>query len=190
MSEDLKPEGIRTLLLGPMILLGELMGALIPGVIFVLLLIVKRVPEAMSAINCGFIGYKTKIVCGVLISFVVGKLFFIPVSALENHLLKLDDDVRCSEARFDHSEVDAAWKEASWWHNQFEGPGRSHGVGTLHSRTVRSCVSSFDGIGFDSRLVRSGRRTAASCRDLAGLIFICGGRSLCQEFIQASSSSS
>jgi len=89
MPDDLKPEGLRGLLLGPLVLLTELVGALIPGVLFVLLLIVKHVPEATAAIGTTVIGYRTKIACGLLISFVIGRLFYIPVSLLQARLLLL-----------------------------------------------------------------------------------------------------
>jgi hypothetical protein len=69
--------------------LTELVGALIPGVLFVLLLIVKHVPEATAAIGTTVIGYRTKIACGLLISFVIGRLFYIPVSLLQTRLLLL-----------------------------------------------------------------------------------------------------
>lgn len=84
MSDDFKPEGIRNLLLGPMTLLGELMGALVPGVLFLLLLIAKRVPAAASAVAWDGFGYKTKVACGLLIAFVVGKVFYIPLMSLPN----------------------------------------------------------------------------------------------------------
>jgi hypothetical protein len=46
MPEESKAGAIRNLLLGPLLIVGELIGGLIPGVLFVLLLVVKRVPEA------------------------------------------------------------------------------------------------------------------------------------------------
>jgi len=66
------------------------MGALVPGVLFVLLLVVKHVPEATAAIGTTVIGYRTKIACGLLISFVVGRLFFLPVIVLQSRLLSFD----------------------------------------------------------------------------------------------------
>src|SRR5450759_602229 len=90
MTEDYKQDRIRGLLLGPLVLLTELVGALIPGVVFVLLLIAKRVPEATAAIGTTFFGYGTKIACGLVISFVIGRLFYIPVNILQARFLSFE----------------------------------------------------------------------------------------------------
>lgn len=91
-TDDLKPEGIRSLLLGPMSLLAELMGGLIPGAIFLLLLVGKHVPEANSAIGFGFMGYKTKVACGLLVAFVIGRMFLMPVTLIESRFFRINPD--------------------------------------------------------------------------------------------------
>ena len=112
MAEDLKPEGLRGLLLGPLVLLAELVGALIPGVLFLILLIVKRVPEATAAIGTTFIGYRTKIACGLVISFLIGRLFLIPANLLQARLLSFGtQDLNLFDANKQGSIFDKLTKE-------------------------------------------------------------------------------
>ena len=99
MIETPKIDGIRNLLLGPLALAAEIIGGLIPGILFLLLLISKRVPEAVAAMGSNEIGYKTKLACALVVCFVIGRLFYIPASLFNywistNRSLKIFDETK------------------------------------------------------------------------------------------------
>ena len=70
---ELKPD-LHKALLGPLSIAEEIYGALLPGCIFLLLLILKKNSMASRAFAYSFLGYKTKIVCGLLAAYFVGKV--------------------------------------------------------------------------------------------------------------------
>ena len=66
---------VRQLLLSPMYLLHHFTTAMVPGVLAVFVLMMKQsllVSAALSA--TGMLGYKTRIVLGLLVAFVLGKI--------------------------------------------------------------------------------------------------------------------
>lgn len=78
---DLKPDLHRTLL-GPLGLANDVFGALLPGCIFTILLLLKGRLTA-TVLSYSFLGYKTKMVCGLLASYVFGKVSLSAVSLVE-----------------------------------------------------------------------------------------------------------
>lgn len=73
LPDELKPDLHRTLL-GPLSLANEIFGALLPGCIFALLLLLKG--YGVTLLSYPLLGYKTKLTCAVLLSYVFGKVVF------------------------------------------------------------------------------------------------------------------
>jgi hypothetical protein len=71
-------EGVHKFLLGPMFLYGELVGAFLPGVLFLLLLLLKDVAVVQHALAISSLGYKTKMGAGLLMAYVIGKVVQLP----------------------------------------------------------------------------------------------------------------
>jgi hypothetical protein len=94
MAEGLKVDagGVHKLLLGPLFLYDDLMSALIPGAVFLLLLLAKKVAAAQGVLALPYLGYKTKIVAGLLLAYVVGKVFQLPVNIAMHTLENVDSD--------------------------------------------------------------------------------------------------
>jgi len=71
------PDGLKgdlqRMLLGPLSLGEEIMVALLPGCTFLVLLALKHTPALYEALSSPFFGYRTKIACGLLIAYVIGK---------------------------------------------------------------------------------------------------------------------
>jgi len=94
MSEGFKLEsgGLHKFLVGPFYLFEDVFGAFVPGIVFLVLMLVKHVPVAESALAVPYLGYKTKIAAGLLVAFVVGKVFQIPstvtLSVIDSYITK------------------------------------------------------------------------------------------------------
>jgi hypothetical protein len=74
-KDALKEISVRQLLLAPMYLLHELYAALIPGVIFLFLFLLKGSHFMASAFSTtAMLGYKTRLVLLTVIAFVIGKV--------------------------------------------------------------------------------------------------------------------
>jgi hypothetical protein len=78
---EVKPDLHRTLL-GPLGLANDIFGALLPGCIFTILLLLKG-RLATTLLSYSFLGYKTKVVCGLLASYVFGKVSLSVVTLIE-----------------------------------------------------------------------------------------------------------
>ncbi|MBI4166810.1 MAG: hypothetical protein HY508_13875 [Acidobacteria bacterium] len=72
-------EGSQKLLLAPFYLVTEIFGALIPGILFALLLVGKGNALAINGLGSDLIGYKTKIVAGLIVCYIVGTILRIPI---------------------------------------------------------------------------------------------------------------
>jgi hypothetical protein len=81
LPEELKPDLHRTLL-GPLGLANDLFGALLPGSIFTILLLLKG-RLAGTLLSYSFLGYKTKVVCGLLASYLFGKVSLSAVTLVD-----------------------------------------------------------------------------------------------------------
>jgi hypothetical protein len=71
LPDELKPDLHRTLL-GPLSLANEIFGGLLPGCILTMLLAVKS-RWIQSLFSYGLLGYKTKVACALVVSYVFGK---------------------------------------------------------------------------------------------------------------------
>jgi hypothetical protein len=71
--ETLKPD-VNRLLLGPLSLAADLYGAVIPGCVFLILICIKK-HWVSQVLTYPLVGYKTKVVLGLLASYIVGKVF-------------------------------------------------------------------------------------------------------------------
>ena len=69
---EIKPDLHRTLL-GPLSLATEMFGALLPGCVFVMLILTKRGWVSVS-LSYPLLGYKTKVALALFVSYIVGKL--------------------------------------------------------------------------------------------------------------------
>jgi hypothetical protein len=87
LPEELKSDLHRTLL-GPLSLADELFGALLPGCVFSLILTLKGIPAVTKAFSYPYLGYKTKIGCGLLVSYVFGKVALSLVTMVEEFQMK------------------------------------------------------------------------------------------------------
>ncbi len=80
-KDAIKAISVRQLLLAPIYLLHELYAALIPGVIFLFLFLLKRSHFVASVVSATtMLGYKTRLVLLTLIAFVIGKVLLSVVS--------------------------------------------------------------------------------------------------------------
>ncbi len=73
LPDDLKGDLHRTLL-GPLSLADDLFGALLPGCLFSLILLWKGNASITRALAYPYFGYKTRIICGILVSYLIGKV--------------------------------------------------------------------------------------------------------------------
>jgi hypothetical protein len=79
--DAIKEISARQLLLAPMYLLYEVYAALIPGILFLLLFLLKGSRFIASAVLAtAMLGYKTKIVLALVVAFVIGKITLSSVS--------------------------------------------------------------------------------------------------------------
>src|SRR5579864_177384 len=83
-------DGFHKFLLGPFYLYDDLTSAAIPGIVFFLLLLTKKVEAVHSMLAAPYLGYKTKIVVGFLMSYVTGKVFQLPSAIALNILGNFD----------------------------------------------------------------------------------------------------
>jgi hypothetical protein len=75
LPEELKTEaGMHKLLLGPLSLWAEILGALVPGTVFLIFMVAKGNVLARSFLASPMLGYKSKIAAGLLIAYVIGKV--------------------------------------------------------------------------------------------------------------------
>jgi hypothetical protein len=81
-------EGVDRLLLAPVYLVYEIVAVLFPGVIFLLLLLVKGNHAVVAALQSPLLGYKTKLCIALLIGYLAGKVFSIPADGLWNYFGK------------------------------------------------------------------------------------------------------
>ncbi|HEY8224244.1 MAG TPA: hypothetical protein VIG25_03125 [Pyrinomonadaceae bacterium] len=89
LPDELKPDLHRTLL-GPLSLADEIFGAFLPGCFFTLLLLIKGSPVTTTAMAYPNLGYKTKIACALLVSYVFGKVALAIVTGIEEIVRKRD----------------------------------------------------------------------------------------------------
>ena len=82
--------GAHRLLLSPFFLVEDLLAALLPGLVLVVLLFAKGEPSTRAAFATTIIGYKTRIACVVLIAYVIGKVIRMPLALLQSWLARSD----------------------------------------------------------------------------------------------------
>ena len=82
---ELKPD-LHKALLGSLSMADEIYGALLPGCILVLLLVLKENSVASRASAYPYWGYKTKMVCGLLATYFIGKVSMASVTLSEDML--------------------------------------------------------------------------------------------------------
>jgi hypothetical protein len=80
-------EGIGKVLLAPLYLIYDLATALLPGLLFSILLIAKGTHGPVAAMGSTLFGYKTKVVLGLLLSYIIGRSFRIPIEQLYSIVL-------------------------------------------------------------------------------------------------------
>jgi hypothetical protein len=78
-------EGVERLLLAPVFLIYEIIAVLFPGILFIILLVVKGNHGVVSALQSPLVGYKTKLFVAVLLGYLAGKVFSIPTDGLRNY---------------------------------------------------------------------------------------------------------
>jgi hypothetical protein len=78
-------EGVERLLLAPVFLLYEIVAVLLPGILFIVLLVVKENHGVVSALQSPLLGYKTKLFVALLLGYLAGKVFSIPADGLRSH---------------------------------------------------------------------------------------------------------
>jgi hypothetical protein len=83
-------ENLSQLLFGPVFLIGEVIGILLPGITFSVLLAEKGLPSPAAIFHLTYIGYRTKILGFLLISYVIGRLLNIPVSPILVKAVKVE----------------------------------------------------------------------------------------------------
>src|SRR5260370_14313826 len=79
MDHEKAAEGLSKLLLAPMYLVYDILTALLPGILFNVLLIAKRLHAPTEALSSPLLGYKIKISLGLLLSYMIGRFFRTPV---------------------------------------------------------------------------------------------------------------
>lgn len=88
MDTEKAAEGVNKFLFAPMYLVYDIFTALVPGVLFSVLLFIKQIYGPFALLNSAALGYKTKICLGLLLSYIVGRFFRIPVELLLARYLK------------------------------------------------------------------------------------------------------
>jgi len=81
-------EGITGLLLAPFFFVTEIFGVLMPGALFFVLLCAKGNPFAEAVLRTGIVGYRTKLVVCLLVSYFLGKVLSLPESILTNMMVR------------------------------------------------------------------------------------------------------
>jgi hypothetical protein len=71
-------EGFDRLLLAPVFLIHEIIAIVVPGILFIVLLFFKGNSCVVSELHFDFLGYKTRLFIGLILCYVVGKMFAIP----------------------------------------------------------------------------------------------------------------
>jgi hypothetical protein len=74
---------LAALLFGPVFLAAEFVGNIFPGLIFYLVLILKKNPLACALFELPFLGYRAKLVVALFVAFVIGKLLGTPYAMLQ-----------------------------------------------------------------------------------------------------------
>ena len=82
LPDDLKPD-LHRMLLGPLSLADEIFGAFLPGCLFTLLLLLKRVQITNASLAFAYLGYRTKVACVLLLSYVFGKVALGVITLIE-----------------------------------------------------------------------------------------------------------
>jgi hypothetical protein len=75
-------EGLDRLLFGPVYLAGEIIGSVLPGLLFYLLLLHSQNSLATSLLRTEVIGYRAKIAVIIFVAYMVGKAFGLPYAIL------------------------------------------------------------------------------------------------------------
>ena|ERR1700690_96155 len=88
MDHDKVAEGVSKLLLAPMYLVYDILTGLLPGILFGVLIAAKGLHAPTAALSSVLLGYKTKIILGLLLSYIVGRLFRTPFELLLFWLLE------------------------------------------------------------------------------------------------------
>ncbi|HXR33494.1 MAG TPA: hypothetical protein VN830_07290 [Verrucomicrobiae bacterium] len=78
-------EGVDRLLLAPVYLLYEIVAVLFPGVLFIVLLLLKGNHSVVAALQSPLLGYKTKMFVALLLGYLAGKVFSSPADGLRIH---------------------------------------------------------------------------------------------------------
>src|SRR6266851_7233354 len=80
-------ESLGKILLAPLYLIYDLSTAALPGLLFCVLLIVKGTPAPAAAMGNMLFGYKTKVFLGLVLSYMIGRAFRLPIEQLTSFLL-------------------------------------------------------------------------------------------------------
>jgi len=94
------------LLLGPVFLAAEFFGNVFPGLLFYILLIIKKNPLAYSVFEASFLGYRTKLILVIFIALMIGRLLGTPYAMLQagvfpgNSPIQLEKSKRSKEQDF------------------------------------------------------------------------------------------
>jgi hypothetical protein len=86
MEEDIRKKtlsGVDRLLLAPGYFVFEIMAILLPGVVFLALLVLKGEYYALLMLNSAALGYKTKLALGLVFSYLIGKILETPGANFE-----------------------------------------------------------------------------------------------------------
>ena len=75
-------EGVERLLLAPVFLIYEIVAVLLPGVLFIILLLAKGNHSVVAALQTPLLGYKTKLCVALVLGYLAGKVFSIPTDGL------------------------------------------------------------------------------------------------------------
>lgn len=70
--------GLSQLLFAPVFLVGEILGVLLPGLLFCLILLLKGHRTTFAPFDLTFLGYRTKLFAFLLIAYVIGKILTAP----------------------------------------------------------------------------------------------------------------
>jgi|SRR5579859_2194743 len=122
LPDGLKPD-LHKLLLGPVSLFSELLGAFVPGIAFVGLMLMKRRWSVTVLLAYPALGYRTKIAIGLFTAYLIGKVSFILtpffVELFSKKPEKLEDGPGAIFQKF-MSEIDPAMN--SFINGLFAGP--------------------------------------------------------------------
>ena len=75
-------EGLDRLLLAPVFLIYEVFAVFVPGLLFMLLLLLKGNHTIVTALQSSLLGYKTKLAIAALFAYLAGKIFNLPTNYL------------------------------------------------------------------------------------------------------------